>query len=68
MAFVAVLPDGYVQWYFVLLTLRSEAGVVRVSIDVDTNTAEFALSVRSDLKQRGIGTVEFELNFLMCRH
>ena len=34
-----------------------EIGVVRVSIDSDSNSAEFAISVRSDLKGHGIGRV-----------
>lgn len=46
---------------FVLETLDTEppgiVGVVRIAADPDSQRAEFALTVRSDLKGRGIGTL-----------
>lgn len=57
MAFVAVLDTHRTE----------EVGVVRVLIDCDTNCAEFAVSVRSDMKHHGIGKALMRKVIAYCR-
>jgi acetyltransferase len=42
-------------------------GVVRVALDLDKETAEFSIIIRSDLKQTGLGKALFEKMIRYCR-
>ena len=59
MAFIAtrLKPDGH----------NETLGVVRVVADPDNVSAEFAVTVRSDLKGRGLGTVLMQKLIVCCR-
>lgn len=59
MAFIATAPNAQGEFY----TL----GVVRVIFAVDGQEAEFAMAVRSDEKQQGLGTLLLEKMLRYCR-
>ena len=59
MAFIATAPNAQGEFY----TL----GVVRVIFGVDGQEAEFAMAVRSDEKQQGLGTLLLEKMLRYCR-
>jgi len=59
MAFIATAPNSLGVYY----TL----GVVRAIFAVDGQTAEFAMAVRSDEKQQGLGTLLLEKMLRYCK-
>lgn len=59
MAFIATAPNAQGEFY----TL----GVVRAIFGVDGQEAEFAMAVRSDEKQQGLGTLLLEKMLRYCR-
>jgi acetyltransferase len=59
MAFIATRPDAH--------GVQQTLGVVRVVADPDNQQAEFAVTVRSDLKGHGLGRILMEKIIAYCR-